>query len=253
MRKIISWGFILLFLMLSCSIDSDYNKTENPLAPSGVGLNKQKWHGGVYPIKFYISRNLERYGGQSEDDGQESVGSGYVNTSFNYIELRTDLGRWGGAYRFPDVQIPQGATINSVYISLVNYVSTFSHAVDSIACEDVDSATVISSGGGSYGISDRWSNRTDAAILWNETIRTSPPGARDSTPDLKTLVQEIVNRPNWKSGNAIIFVFKCLSLESDTSHLELYTWDFSDHTYGAILHVSYNVAQVGKKRILITK
>lgn len=236
--------------MLSCSIDSDYNKTENPLAPSGVGLNKQKWHGGVYPIEFYISRNLEVYGGQSTDDGQQS--GGYVNTSFNYLELRVDLGRWGGAYRFPNVTIPQGATINSAYVSLICFVSTFRYPLDSIACEDVDSATILSSGT-NYNISNRWNNRTDACVLWNDSVNAVPWDTRDSTPDVKDLVQEIVVRPNWKSGNAIMFLFKCTIVGNDSSYYETYSWDVADHTYGAIFYVSYNVAQVGKKRILITK
>lgn len=252
MRKIISWGFILLWLMLSCSIDSDYNKTENPLAPSGVGLNKLKWHGGVYPIKFYISRNLEVYGGQSEDDGQESVSSGYVNTSFNYLELRTDLGRWGGAYRFPNITIPQGATINSAYIRLVTYVTTYVDPIDSIACEDVDSASVIESGY-TYDISGRWDNRTDAVLLWDEDGVGGGYPWIDSTPDLSIMVQEIVDRPGWKSGNAMIFLFKNTTVNSDSAYYETFSWDDDDHTLGAILHVSYNVAQVGKKRILITK
>jgi len=187
-------------------------------------------------------QSLTISGAQSEDDGQETVSSGNVNTSFNYIELRVDLDRWGGAYRFPNVQIPQGATINSAYVSVVNYVETFRHAVDSIACEAVDSAATLSTVPGNRDISNRWNERTNAAVLWHQMLNGGI-GVRDSTPDLKALVQEIVDRPNWKNGNAIIFLFKCLSLESDTSHLELFTWDVADHTYGGLLHVSYSVGQ----------
>jgi len=191
---------------------------------------------------YLDEQSLTVYGAQSEDDGQETVSSGNVNTSFNYIELRVDLDRWGGAFRFPNVQIPQGATISSACVSVLNYVETFRHAVDSIACEDVDSAAVLSDEYGSHDISSRWNGRTDAAVLWHEMLRGGVE-SRDSTPDLKALVQEIVDRPNWKKGNAIIFLFKCLSLESDTSHLELFTWDVADHTRGGILHVSYSLYQ----------
>ncbi|MGB2696226.1 MAG: hypothetical protein WBD28_00030 [Candidatus Zixiibacteriota bacterium] len=232
-----------LFLILSCTSVGDWNKKANPIGPTDVGLGKRSWNTNStiskFPENWNIIRELEISGAQSEDDGQESVGEGYVNTYYNYIELRVDLDRWGGAYRFPNVQIPQGSMINSAKISLVNYVSTFIHAVDSIACENVDSATVLA-GEGYYDISNRWKRRTEAAVMWNQMINASP-GVRDYTPDLKTLVQEIVNRPNWKSGNAIIFLFKCLSLESDTSHLELYSWDFDNHSYGGVLHLSYTV------------
>ena len=241
MLKVKYLAILPLLLILSCTYDGEQNRKANPLEPARPGLDKLKWDtrniSREFPEDDYIERELKIYGGQSEDDGQECVGEGYVNTYYNYIELRVDLGRWGGAYRFPNVQIPQGAMINSAKISLVNYVNTFRHAVDSIACEDVDSATVLA-GEGYYDISNRWKRKTEAAVLWDQMIDTNP-GARDSTPDLKALVQEIVNRPKWKSGNAIIFIFKCLSLESDTSHVELYSWDFDDHTYGGVLHVYF--------------
>jgi hypothetical protein len=64
---------------------------------------------------------------------------------------------------------------------------------------------------------------------------------RDSTPDLSSLVQEIVNRPNWKSGNAILFLFKCTIIGEEASYYETYSWDIADHTYGAILYVDYVV------------
>jgi hypothetical protein len=251
MIKVKHLAVLPLLLILACSYEGEWNRKVNPMEPVGTGLGKLKWDtrniSREFPEDRYIERELKIYGGQSEDDGQESVSEGYVNTYFNYVELRVDLDRWGGAYRFPNVQIPKGSTINSARISLVNYVSTFRHAVDSIACEDVDSATVLA-GEGYYDISNRWKRRTEAAVLWDQMIDTYP-GARDSTSDLKVLVQEIVNRPNWKSGNAIIFIFKCLSLESDTSHVELYSWDFGDHTYGGVLHVSFTA----KKSPIIQK
>jgi hypothetical protein len=186
---------------------------------------------------FVFGAELERYSGQSEDDGQETVGSGFVNTSFNYIELRSDLGRWGGAYRFPNITIPQGATIDSAYISLRCYVEIYTSPVDSIACEDVDSASILETGY-SYDISERWDNRTDAVVLWDEDDVRGPTG-RDSTPDLSALVQEIVDRTDWKSGNAIIFLFKNTIVSGDSAYYETFSWDESDHTYAAILYVNY--------------
>ena len=240
MRKIISWSFILILLTLCCSIDFDDNKKENPLAPYGIGLNKMKPQTRQYESKHHLSRKLEIYGGQSADDGQEVIEEGYVNIDFGYTELRIDaLGiapRWGGAYRFPNVTIPPEATINSAYISLEIYTQTFNHAVDSIACQDVDSATIISTD--DYSISTRWNSRTSAVILWNEYVSTT---GKDSTPDLKTLVQEIVDRPNWKSGNAMIFIFKNTKVGNDSSYYETYSWNAVDHTYGAILYVDYVV------------
>ena len=192
---------------------------------------------------FVFGAELERYSGQSEDDGQEAS-SGTVNTSYTYVELVVDLSRWGGAYRFPDITIPQGATINSAYISLHCFAGDWTHPVITIACEDVDSAGTLAGGSGNdYNISDRWSNRTDATVLWHEETNGS---GRDSTHNLNSLVQEIINRPNWKSGNAIVFLFKCEVIEDDRSGYESYSWDKKpdpwedpDNYYGAILYVDY--------------
>lgn len=111
---------------------------------------------------------LQLYSGQSEDDGQEATGEGYVNTDYTYLEMVVAFGRWGAGIRFPNVTIPQGATINSVNISLDRFAGGdgHSHPRVTIACEDVDNATIIQSGWGSNGfnISNRWNNKTSATV-----------------------------------------------------------------------------------------
>jgi len=176
--------------------------------------------------------SMSVYGMQSEDDGQQSI-SGYVNTSFNYIELRSDLARWGGALRFPNIQIPQGSEIVSAHVSVLNYVYTFRHAKDSIACQDVANALPLNSSVVN-DVSDRWKQRTDAVLFWEEDIRGAI-GIRDSTPDLRAIVQEIIDRPDWQEGNAMLFILKCVM----GSYLEIYSWDLPDHIYGPILEVKY--------------
>ena len=193
------------------------------------------------------SDELRRGMAESEDDGQESTGwsAGSVNTSHGYVELMYNwfCKRWGGALRFPDVTIPQGATINSAYIQVISYSTCWLHAYDSVACENVDSALSIESGGGTYDLSERWADRTDAFLVWNENMRPSSIYP-DSTPDVKTLLQEIVDRGGWKSGNAVIFLFKNIYEEGiDSSAYEIYSWDIvtGGHAYGGSLFVDYTL------------
>jgi len=183
---------------------------------------------------------LQLYGGQSEDDGQEATGGeGCVNTNYTYVELQAGFPwyRWGGAYRIPNLTIPKGATINSAYISLHGWGGIYNHVIVEIASEDADNATVIQSGctynGHGFDLSERWNRRTTALVSWDEEFAN--PYIRHSTPELKTLIQEIVNRDNWQSGNAIMFLFKCLS----GSTFETYTWDIGTDTYKPILYVNY--------------
>jgi len=191
---------------------------------------------------FVFGAELERYSGESNDDGQET-NTGFVNTSFQYIELMLVMSppRTYAAYRFPNVTIPQGATINSAYLSLQSYGAPFLNPIDSIGCENVDSATVLESGIETYDISDRWANVTTALVSWDEDNVGQQPTPRDSTPDLKTLVQEIVDRLGWKSGNAIMFLFKNLIIDSDTCQYETCSWDANPDSsyYGGILFVDY--------------
>lgn len=183
---------------------------------------------------------LERYSGQSEDDGQETT-SGVVSVSFQYIEFMTVMRppRLYGALRFPDITIPQGATINSAYLSMQSYGPPFLNPIDSIGCQDVDSATILEAGLYTYDISERWANVTTALVFWDEDGVGYQPTPRDSTPDLKTLVQEIVDRPGWKDRNAIMFLFKNLITGNDSCQYEICSWDTYGESYDPIFIVDY--------------
>lgn len=209
----------------------------------------------IFGFSFVWADELRRGGAESGDDGQEAgyPEGGNVNISFTYIELRIDLDRWGGAYRIPNVTIPQGATINSAYASLAIYFSAYKYPVDSVACEDVDSATLILADPGYKNLSNRWDNRTDAVILWDDEVNAGA-SARDSTPNISSLIQEVVNRPSWKSGNALILLFKCTIVDNDSSYYETYSWDTDPQgNYGCSLFVDYTPAGVEPKRIMWRK
>jgi len=177
-----------------------------------------------------------------DNDGWENRTTGGVCSNqepCTYVELRYDYNRWGGAFRFHNVTIPECSTINSAYVSLALGFTFMPYAYDSIACQDVDSAISLTTD--AYNISSRWTNRTTAFVWWYETVKHDAVAQRDSTPDLKSMVQEIVDRPGWKSGNSMMFLFK---QGSDPYDYEVYACDHpdSDHSLGAILCVDYTPA-----------
>ena len=195
----------------------------------------------VYVTVYYTLGNFIGFGGQSEDDGQETS-SGSVNTNYIYIELMRVMTpqRYYAAFRFPNVTISQGATINSAYIGLYSYGSPFYNPIDTIACEDVDSTTVLESGGDSWDISERWANATSAVVFWDEDDVGDTPGVPDSTPDLKTLVQEVTDRPGWTSGNALTFLFRNMIIGTDSCQYETHSWDGSGNEMGGVLLIEYD-------------
>ncbi|MBN2805565.1 MAG: T9SS type A sorting domain-containing protein [Prolixibacteraceae bacterium] len=104
--------------------------------------------------------------------------------------------------RFQNITIPQGATIESAYIEIT------SHEPKTV--EDVAKLTIYAEANDHAPtftedalISDRAS--TNAKVNW-EVAEEWGLWTMHQTPELKSIVQEIINRSGWKSGNAIAFV-----------------------------------------------
>jgi len=228
MRRIIFWGiiFVLFTVFLFIAEQAAYS-----------GQNRDKTQ------TAFSGSELRRAVADSTDDAQQAVTDGDVFASVPYMELMKNwfCQRWGGAVRFPHITIPQGANINSAYVSVISYSTCWLSTYDSVACEDVDSALSFSTSMGSYDISNRWANRTDAFVIWNEDMKLSSIHP-DSTPDLKDLLQEVVNRPNWKSGNAVVFIFKNVKDNNDSAMFEFRTWE--DHGFEESLFVNYTPPSV---------
>jgi hypothetical protein len=228
MRRIIFGGviFVLITVFLFIAEQSAY---------LGQNLDKTR----TAPLASELRRTVT----DSTDDAQQAVNDGDVFASAQYMELMLNWfqQRWGGVVRFPNITIPQVSAINSAYISVISYSTCWLGTYDSLACEDVDSAFSFSTASGSYDISNRWANRTGAFIIWNEDMRCASIYP-DSTPNLKDLLQEVVNRPNWKSGNAVVFIFKNIKDSNDSAMFEFRTWE--DHGYEESLFVNYTPPSV---------
>lgn len=109
-------------------------------------------------------------------------------------------------FRFMEIEIPQGATISSAYIQFKASSDDGTTGTYTIKGEDVDNPAVFSSS--SSNISGR--TTTSASVTWDSSstpaITNWTKGNTYDTPDLKAIVQEIVDRENWESGNAMSFI-----------------------------------------------
>jgi hypothetical protein len=106
--------------------------------------------------------------------------------------------------RFQNITIPAGATIHSAYIKVWSHEgkSTADVAKITITAEATDNAETFNE---TDLITDR--SRTSASVLWevaDEWIIWQPY----ETPDLKEIVQEVIDRGGWESGNAIAFILE---------------------------------------------
>lgn len=104
--------------------------------------------------------------------------------------------------RFQNITIPKGAIIESAYIELTSHepkttedvanLTIYADASDNASTFDMESL-----------ISDR--TATTASVAWTVDEEWGL-WTTHQTPELKTIVQEMVNRSGWQSGNAIAFI-----------------------------------------------
>lgn len=140
---------------------------------------------------------------QGSDDAEELDADGSVLTADNDLDLGTDaLGSQWVGMRFAGLAIPQGATISSAFIELTASEVQESATSLTVSGEYSDNAATYT--GDDHGISTR--PVVAATVPWNAVPAWSVEGGKHQTPNLKDIVQQIVNRPGWKPGNAMAFM-----------------------------------------------
>ena len=128
----------------------------------------------------------------STDDADQA--SGTVDLTGTTINVN-GTGQYAGL-RFLNVTIPNAATINSATLD-VEIVSTTHDDPDlTIFGEDTDDATTFTS------TSNDISSRTPTTATTTWTATSIGTGVKTS-PSIAAIIQEIVNRPGWVSGNDI--------------------------------------------------
>lgn len=138
------------------------------------------------------------------DDGHWDPGGGFSATS-NYCLVGYASSQPRHAFfRYTNITIPQGTTILTAKITFVARYAGSGTVGLYIYGNDVDSATAPTT-------------NADAANLGLTTAYTSwSPVDMDQnssydTPDLTSVVQEIVDRAGWSSGNAMQFIVRRIS------------------------------------------
>ncbi len=171
--------------------------------------------------------SLDRAVATSSDDAEESS-SGSMSLTSSDLELVHDSTDQTVGLRFTNITIPRGASIQSAYLQFeVDEVSTdaASLTIRGHAADNPGTFTTAS-----LNISSR--PRTAASVAWVPpswpTIQVHGPDQR--TPNLAPIVQEIVNRPGWAGGNAVVVIVNGTGRR---------TAEAFDGTFATTLHVEY--------------
>ncbi|MGB2923930.1 MAG: hypothetical protein WBB82_01370 [Limnothrix sp.] len=169
----------------------------------------------------------------SSDDAEERA-DGDVSLGSSDLEFVFDQGgdQLTGM-RFSNLGIPQGATITNAYLQFQTDEVNTGVANLTIRGEDVDDALTF--GGNTGNISSR--TTTSAFVDWAPAAwdTKGEAGFDQRTPDISTIIQEIVNRPDWSSGGAISTIISGFGERTAES------FD-GDASAAPLLHVEYAIS-----------
>ncbi len=164
----------------------------------------------------------------SSDDAEERA-SGSVKLTSSDLELVFDKStEQTVGIRFTGVSVPNGATILNASIQFeTDEVSTDPTSLV-IEGEAIDDAVTFRNV--SRNITDRV--RTGQSIAWDPAPWNTRgvAGPDQQTPDLSSIIQEIINRPGWAAGNAVVVIITGTGARIAESF---------NGTAPAILHIEY--------------
>lgn len=156
--------------------------------------------GHPYPQHHRSTVNLQ-VGASADDAFEADDGTGFITTgsvSRNDSDSSAGL-RYNGGYRFTSVAIGQADTIDAATMQV------WPISADDPNCDmygnDVDDAANFNF---EADVTDRV--LTTANEIWSAAnIGT---GAFKTSPEMKAVIQEIINRGSWASGNALVTMFR---------------------------------------------
>lgn len=161
----------------------------------------------------YANQTLRYQVAAGSDDAEEGDdGPGVIDLTSSDLELTEDhegTPQWIGI-RFHGVEIPRGTPILGAYLQFATDEPDKNRDPFSATLygEASDNAAAFSEGA-AFDVSGR--ARTTAAVAWSGvepwTVEHEA-GPAQRTPDLKSLIQEIVDRDGWQSGNALAFIIE---------------------------------------------
>lgn len=171
------------------------------------------------------------------DDAEERADTSMYLDSTD-LELVTESSVQTIGMRFDDIGVPSGANINAVSIDFtVDEVDSTATSL-TLRAEAVDDAAAF--GAGPSDISSR--PTSSAAVAWDNVAAWTTVGEVQSTPDLWTLVQEVVDRPGWALGNALAIIVTgsgtrtAEAYEGDAANAPRLNIQFCATAFGPVAH-----------------
>jgi hypothetical protein len=174
-------------------------------------------------------------------DDWEQIRNGSASLYSSDLEMVQESRTQNVAIRFRNVKIPQGVEITKAYLQFQVDERDSRSTNLTISIENSNHAPAY--GWNSYNLTNR--------SFLSQTVSWTPPawsrvGDEDvdqRTPDITNLIQPIINRSDWNSGNALLFKI------TGSGKRVAKSYD-NDSNAAPLLHIEYNLVQ-DKTRIQI--
>jgi hypothetical protein len=163
------------------------------------------------------------------DDAEES-GTGHVSRTDTRLDLGSDFGTPIAGLRFTSVTVPPGAIVIAAYVQFTTETPASDPTNLNLQAQASDSA-------GAF-LTTKWNlslrPRTTATVPWAPPAwdTASEAGASQRSPDLSGVIQEIIHRPGWASGNALAILL------TGTGHRMARAYE-SGAASAPLLHIEY--------------
>lgn len=156
-----------------------------------------------------MATELIRQVAADTDDCLRRLTASYFTLTANYLFAgysAADNKQWGSGMRFLDITIPQGATIIEAHLTLTAQDALSGTVVNTkISAEGIDDAPTFINNAATFDT--RWAARTAARVDWI-AIPTWTDNEEYDSPDIKTVIKEIVDREGWTSGYDIVIFWE---------------------------------------------
>jgi hypothetical protein len=144
----------------------------------------------------------------SVNDAEEEVSTGFISLTSTDLELTFESGSVEQlvGLRFTDIQLPANATITSAYIQFT--VDDDNDGTTNLSIAAEANANSLEFTDTAFDISSR--TLLDNTVPWSDIpawINEGEAALDQRTPDLKTLVEGVLQESNWQLLNPIAFVF----------------------------------------------
>jgi len=194
-----------------------------------------------------MSTIITKYPGEGSDDVHRRLVTDYWSmiaalevgcSSVSYYQI-------GCGVRFLDITVPQGYTIIEAHLTLkCSYSRDAATCRSRISAEKHDNAPTFADDSGVFDT--RWANRSIERVDWDAIPAWTQYESYDS-PDIKDIIQEIIDRPGWASGQALVIFwedFEDRSTHASGVRRSAYAWDTGEGANKAILTIEYEAPAV---------